>query len=103
MTQRLWDQLRALLYELISVPILEPKTVTLGLPSETTSNYILLNHIILLFKCFIFLKRKEKKHIGFNGLKAFIKNVEKTENQIASRKQKVDIHYKKWNPILPLM
>ena len=102
-TQRLWHQLRSWLYKVISFPTLEPKTVTLGLPSETTSNYILINHIILLFKRFVFVKRKEKKHIGFNGLKAFIKNVENTENQIASRKQKADIHYKKWNPILPLM
>ena len=91
------------LYEVIYFPILEPKTVILGLPSETTSNYILINHIILLFKRFIFVKRKERKHIGFNVLKAFIKNVENTENQIASRKQKADIHYKKWNPMLPLM
>ena len=102
-TQRLWDQLRSWLYKVISFPILEPKTVILGLLSETTSNYILINHIILLFKRFVFAKRKERKHIGFNGLKAFIKNVENTENQIASRKQKADIHYKKWNPILPLM
>ena len=72
-TQRLWDQLRSWLYEVISFSILEPKTVILGLSSETTSNYILINHIILLFRRFIFLKRKERKHIGFNGLKAFIK------------------------------
>ena len=97
------DQLRSWLYEVISFPILEPKTVILRLPSETTSNYILINHIILLFKHFIFLKRKERNHIGFNGLKAFIKNVENTENQITSHKQKADIHYKKWNPVLPLM
>ena len=102
MTQRLWDQLRSWLYKVISFPTLEPKTVILGLSSETTSNYILINHIIL-FKRFVFVKSKEKKHIGFNGLKAFIKNVENTENQIASRKQKADIHYKKWNPVLPLM
>ena len=58
----------------------------------------------LIIQTFYLLKRKERKHIGFyNGLKAFIKNVENTENQIASRKQKADIHYKKWNPILPLM
>ena len=68
-TQRLWDQLTSWLYEVISFPILEPKTVILGLPSETTSNYILINHIILLFKRFIFLKRKRRKHIGFNGRK----------------------------------
>ena len=98
-TQGLWDQP----YEVISFLILEPKTVILHLLSETTSNYILINHIILLFKRFIFLKRKELKQIGFNGLKAFIKNVENTENQTASRKQKADIHYKNWNPILPLM
>ena len=98
-TRRLWDQLRSWLYEAIFFPILEPKTVILGLPSETTSNYILINHTILLFKRFIFLKRK-RKHIGFNGLKAFIKNVENTENQTASRKQKADIHvhYKKMEP-----
>ena len=70
-TQRLWHQLKSLLYESISFPILEPKTVILGLPSETTSNYILINHIILSYKWFIFLKRKERKHIGFNGLKTF--------------------------------
>ena len=101
-TQSLWDQLRSWLYKVISFPISEPKTVILGLPSETTSNYILINHIILLFKRFIFVKRK-KKHISFNGLKAFIRNVENTKNQIASRKQKADIHYKKWNPMLPLI
>ena len=65
-TQRLWDQLRSWLYEVISFPILEPKTVILGLPSQTTSNYILINHISVLFKRFIFLKTKERKHIGFN-------------------------------------
>ena len=81
------------LYEVISFPTLEPKTVVLTLPGEITSNYILINHIILLLKRFIFLKRKERKH---NGLKAFIKNVENTKNQITSRKQKADdIHYKK--------
>ena len=78
------------MHEVISFPILEPKTVILGLWSEKTSNYILINHIVLLFKCYIFLKRKESKHIGFNRLKAFIKYVENTDNQIASRKQKVD-------------
>ena len=92
-TQRLWDQLFRV-HEVISFPILESKTVILGLWREKTSNYILINHIILILKRYIFLMRKERKHIRFNKLKAFIKNVENTENQIASRKQKLDIHYK---------
>ena len=33
-------------------------------------------HNILIFKRYIFLKRKESKHISFNRLKVFIKNVE---------------------------
>ena len=73
-TQRLWDQLRSWLYEVISFPISEPKTIILGLRSETTSNYILINHIILLFKRFIFLKRKEKKNtLALTGLKRLLK------------------------------
>ena len=72
-TQRMWDQLRSWLYEVISFPILEPKTVILGLPSETTSNYILINHIILLFKHFIFLKRKERNASALRGLKRLFK------------------------------
>ena len=89
-TQRLWDRLKSWMHEVISFPIPESKTVILGLWREKTSNYILINHIILIFKRYIFLKRKESKYISFNSLKVFIKNVEITENQIASRKQKVD-------------
>ena len=77
-TQRLWDQLKSWMHEVISFLILEPKTVILGLWSEKTSNYIFINHIILIFKRYIFLKRKESKHISFNRLKAFIKNVKNT-------------------------
>ena len=68
-TQRLWDQVRSWLYEVISFPILEPKKVILGLPSETTSNYILINHIILLFKRFIFLKEKKENILALTGLR----------------------------------
>ena len=72
-TQKLWDQLKSWLYKVISFPILEPKTVILGLPSETTSNYILINHIILLFKRFIFVKRKERNTLALTGLKRLLK------------------------------
>ena len=86
-TQRLWHQLKSWMHEVVSFPILEPKTVILGLWSQKCSNYILMNHIILIFKRNIFLKRKERKHINFDRLKAFIENVENTENKITSRKQ----------------
>ena len=74
-TQRLWDQLKSWMHGVISFPILDPKTIILGLWRKKTSHYILINHNIFIFKLYIFLKRKESKHISFNRLKAFIKNV----------------------------
>ena len=41
------------------------------------------NHLISEPLNFGELKRKERKHINFNGLKVFIKNVKNTENQMA--------------------
>ena len=71
-TQRLWDQLRSWLYKAISFPILEPKTVILGLPSETTSNYIL---IILSYYSNVLSLSKEKKEniLALTGLKRLLK------------------------------
>ena len=36
-------------------------------------------------------ENRKKTHIGFDGLKVFLKNVGNTESQIASRKQKANI------------
>ena len=92
-TQRLWQQLESWMYEVITFSISEPKAV-LGVWNFSfhTLNYTLISHVILTFKRYIFLKRKERKYVNLNGFKVFIKKVENMENQIASRKQKVDIH-----------
>ena len=68
-----------------------PKTVLLRLWYEKSSYYIVISHIISIFKRFVYLKRKETNYVNFNGLKAFIKEVDNTEQQIASRKEKEDI------------
>ena len=72
-TQRLWDQLRSWLYKVISFPILEPKTVILGLPSETTS--IIFLSIILSYYSNVISLSKEKKEslLVLTGLKRLLK------------------------------
>ena len=40
-------------------------------------------------------KEKKENILALTGLKRLLKNVENTEDQIASLKQKADIHYKK--------
>ena len=83
-----------------SIPPLEPEIVILGLWKRQIPEYILMNHIILIFKRYIYVT-KHKHSININGLKAFIKNIEKVEQRIASQRGKLDFHYRKWDPILP--
>ena len=96
-TKNLWKQLQILMP---SIPSLEPEIVILGLWNRKIPNFILINHIILIFKRYIYIK-KDKHSITINGMKAFIKNIEKIERKIASQRGKLDFHYKKWDPILP--
>ena len=37
------------------------------------------------------------------GLKSFIKNIETVERRIASDKEKLSFHYKKWEKLLPFL
>ena len=60
---------------------------------------IFLSIILSYYSNVLSLSKDKKENIlALTGLKAFIKNVENTENQIASCKQKADIHYKKMEP-----
>ena len=72
-TQKLWDQLKSWLHEVISFSILEPKTVILGSWSEKTSDYILINHIILIFKRYTSSRIKKENTLSLIGLKHLLK------------------------------
>ena len=103
LTQSLWQQLTLWLQESITLPILDPEIVIFGLWNSQSTDYILINHIILLFKRFLYLKRTEKHNVSISGLKGFVKSIENIERQIASGRQKLDIHYKKWNSVLSIL
>ena len=96
-TLKLWEQLQTWIP---SLPSLEPEICILGLWNCQSPDFIFINHIILIFKRFIYLKKHEH-HININGLKVFIKNIEKVEQKIASQKGKLEFHFKKWDSILP--
>ena len=61
----------------------------------TGNVYRIVNHLILLFKHYIYLKKGDKTAPNLTGLKAFIKCIEKLEKNIASENKKLDYHYKK--------
>ena len=60
---------------------------------------IMLNHILLLFKKFIYDKKKYPARIHFLSFMHYIKEVKKIEQKIAHRKGKLEFHFKKWNLI----
>ena len=70
---------------IFKLPNLSEKIVFLGYLNEETNN-ILINHIILLYKYFIYSKRDNPGGTNFKAfLKAFIRNINKTEKFIAKK------------------
>ena len=100
-TRNLWRQLCAWLADQnVMLPSnLEPQTAILGSWNEPIQDLTLINHIILMFKRYIYLKRKETTGPTFFGLKVYIKNMETIERKIASRREKLDFHHKEWDKL----
>ena len=76
---------------------LVPQVVILGVWDEKMQNLTLVIHLILIFKCYIYLKREDG--LNFYGLKAYIKSIENIERHIASQRQKLDYHHKKMEQV----
>ena len=76
--RNLWRQLCAWLanQNVMLLPNLEPQTAMLSLWNKPIPDLTLINHVILTFKCYIYLKKKETTGPTFFGLKAYIKNME---------------------------
>ena len=94
-------QVRTLFYPPPPPPNLVPQVVILGVWDGKIQNLTLVNHLILIFKRYIYLKRKDG--LNFYGLKAYIKSIENIERHIASQRQKLDYHHKKWNKLISVL
>ena len=79
------------------------QTIIFGAWNLKTPDFILINHMILLFKRYIYLRRQDRHGPNITGLKSFIKNIETVERRIASDKEKLSFHYKKWEKLLPFL
>ena len=84
----LWDQLSTWTSsQNIILPLnLVPQVVILGVWDEKMQDLTLVNHLILIFKCYIYLKRKDD--LNFYGWKAYIKSIENIELYISPHKDK---------------
>ena len=65
---------------------------------------MLLNHLILMLKRYIYIQKCQNKTLDIEGLLSFISHVRFIENTIAKRSIKSQqIHYKKWSPLEDLI
>ena len=80
---------------------IDPRTIIFGAWNLNTPDFIPINHMILLFKRYIYLRRQGRHGPNITGLKSFIKNIKTIECQIASDKDKLSFHYEKWEKLLP--
>ena len=65
-------------------------------------NNISCNHIILLFKKFLYANKGSPAKLNSVSLKHYIKTFERIEQKIAYKKDKLKLHFKKWDCIKPV-
>ena len=84
----LWSELVQCFQNTLILPILTPQTVILGIldfksnNSFFENNKILTNHILLIFKLYVY-KSREKKFINTNNLITEIQKIKRIEKEIA--------------------
>ena len=104
-TKSLWLQLNRHFHSDLKFPELTPQTAILGIFNDSVSNIHLINHILLLFKLYIYRSRN-KYRLNINEHLANILNIKKLENVTAfSNVKNVAAYNKKWditNRKLPL-
>ena len=98
-TQALWHALCDALSPHITLPTLRPIIAILGERNKLEENNALINHVLLLFKKFLYHKRNEPNRLHIIALMHHIKSVEKIEQKIANEKSKLAIHFLKWDVV----
>ena len=102
-TQNLWTQMQNWLSNILDIPELTSKIVILGKCLCQSATDILINHIILMFKKFLYARRISTTQVAFVALKHYIPYTQKIEQTIARKNGKLTLHFKKWDPIIELL
>ena len=102
-TIRIWKHFKAWTNGYMNLPRMNPENMLLGICQERSHDSVLKNHLLLMFKGYIYLNKDNKNGLSISGLKAFIKSIENTEQYIAQERDKSECHRKECNPMLPLL
>ena len=101
-TSNLWIELQLCLENKILLPSITPQSTIFGF-IDITENNILLNHLLLIFKFYLYNARKTG-NINIENLKASIYNIKNVEREISKDNPKKEMKYKKkWHLIPQVM
>ena len=97
-TKLLWDQLKDFISnETLSFPSLTPQSAILG-HINLSDDYLLINHIILIYKFYIYNSRN-RGYLNIEHLKAIIDKTKRIEEEISKHELKKRSKYlMKWRP-----
>ena len=98
---RLWAERQKWSSRTITLPQLSEKIVYLGWFSNDRQT-ILINHILLLYKYFLYSRRNDRGKVNFSAFKLYIRYVVKIEESIAKKKKNLTAHLSKWDPLIVL-
>ena len=98
---QLWVEIQRWCSPAIALPHLTEKIISLGWSSNDPQT-ILINHILLLYKYFLYCKRNERGKASFNVFKFYIRYIVKSEESIAKRKNNFKAHFSEWDPLMGL-
>ena len=98
---RLWTETQKCNSPTIRLPHPSDKIVYLEWFSNDTQT-ILINHILLLYKYFLYSRRNNKGKVYFSAFKLYIRYVMKIEESIEKTKKNLTAHFSKWDPLMML-
>ena len=101
-SSNLWRELQRSLSPKLSLPNLNAKNLTVGF-MENKSTQIIVNHIPLLFKSYIYLRKLENKSVHFVGFKFFTRTIMKVEEKISGSNGTPALHYQKWDAVREIL
>ena len=94
-TKQLRNKLRQYLSQFINIPQSTPQSSIVGI-FVNNQHSVLINHLLLIFKFYIY-SAKNTKQLNFDNLKKTIKKIKELEKEVTgSNKMKL---LKKWRPI----
>ena len=83
-TQALWTQLTSHLNRHPNLPYLTPQSAIFGFLDISNKDYLTVNHLLLLFKYYIYNAR-DRKHLVFEALMKNIKNIYYIDKHLADQ------------------